>query len=46
MGIYYINRLIHRGPTGKAVELPERGTATRPLSAAQDSGREALEGGH
>jgi cytochrome d ubiquinol oxidase subunit I len=46
MGIYYINRLIHRGPTGKAVEAPERGTATRPLSAAQDSGREALEGGH
>jgi cytochrome d ubiquinol oxidase subunit I len=45
MGIYYINRLIHRGPAGKAVESPERGTPTRPMSAAHDSGREALEGG-
>jgi cytochrome d ubiquinol oxidase subunit I len=45
MGIYYINRLIHRGPVGHAVGTPEHGTPTRPLSAAQDSGREALSGG-
>lgn len=45
MGIYYINRLIHRGPTGEAVEAPKRGTPTRPVSAAHDSGREAIERG-
>jgi len=43
-GIYYINRLIARGPQGRAVEasavLP-----TRPLSAAHDAGREALASG-
>jgi len=40
VGIYYINRLIARGPQGRAVEAP-----TRPLSAAHDAGREALAGG-
>ena len=34
MGIYYINRLIARGPQGRAVESPERGVAV-----AADVGR-------
>jgi cytochrome d ubiquinol oxidase subunit I len=42
MGIYYINRLIERGPQGRAVEPPERGAPMRPLSTAHDAGREAL----
>ena len=42
MGIYYINRLIERGPQGRAVEPPERGSPLRPLSSAHDAGREAL----
>jgi cytochrome d ubiquinol oxidase subunit I len=42
MGIYYINRLIERGPQGRAVEPPERGSPSRPLAAAHDAGREAL----
>ena len=40
MGIYYINRLIAKGPEGRAVEPPETGTPVRPLSAATDAGRE------
>jgi cytochrome d ubiquinol oxidase subunit I len=40
-GIYYINRLIARGPQGRAVEAPAA-LPTRPLSAAHDAGREAL----
>ena len=43
-GIYYINRLIARGPQGRAVEAPT-GLPTRPLSAARDAGREALASG-
>ena len=42
MGIYYINRLIAKGPQGRAVEPPERGTPVRPLSSAADAGRESL----
>jgi cytochrome d ubiquinol oxidase subunit I len=42
MGIYYINRLIARGPQGRAVETPERGLPSRPMSASHDAGREAL----
>jgi len=42
MGIYYINRLIARGPEGRAIEPPERGTPTRPLSSALEAGLEAL----
>jgi cytochrome bd ubiquinol oxidase subunit I len=42
MGIYYINRLIERGPQGRAVDTPEQGTPLRPLSSAHDAGREAL----
>jgi cytochrome d ubiquinol oxidase subunit I len=40
MGIYYINRLIARGPEGRAVEAPEHGLPSRPLSAVEDAGRE------
>ena len=43
-GIYYINRLIARGPQGRAVEAPAA-LPTRPLSAAHDAGREALASG-
>ena len=31
MGIYYINRLIARGPEGPAIEPPSTGTPARPL---------------
>ena len=44
-GIYYINRLIARGPQGRVVEPPV-GVPTRPLSSAHGAGREqALAGG-
>jgi cytochrome bd ubiquinol oxidase subunit I len=38
IGIYYINRLIHRGPQGAALEPPSlpRSLPNRPLSAAQN----------
>jgi cytochrome d ubiquinol oxidase subunit I len=42
MGIYYINRLIERGPQGRAIEASKGGSASRPLAAAHDAGREAL----
>ena len=45
MGIYYINRLIVRGPQGRAVESPEGGLPSRPMSASHDAGREALASG-
>jgi cytochrome d ubiquinol oxidase subunit I len=40
MGIYYINRLIAKGPQGRAAEPPEKGSSARPLSAAAEAGRE------
>jgi cytochrome d ubiquinol oxidase subunit I len=40
MGIYYINRLIARGPEGQAAEAPAHGLPNRPLSATEDAGRE------
>jgi cytochrome d ubiquinol oxidase subunit I len=43
-GIYYINRLIAKGPQGRAIEVPA-GAPSRPLSSAHDAGREALVGG-
>jgi len=43
MGAYYINRLIEKGPTG-AGEKPPTGTPARPLSAAEEAAREAIEG--
>jgi len=42
MGIYYINRLINRGPEGRAVEPPEIGSPGRPLSSALEAGRDVL----
>jgi cytochrome d ubiquinol oxidase subunit I len=42
MGIYYINRLIHMGPTGAAIEPSEHGLPSRPLSGAEEAGREVL----
>jgi cytochrome bd ubiquinol oxidase subunit I len=41
-GIYYINRLIAKGPQGRAIEPPESGGPSRPLASAHDVGREAL----
>jgi cytochrome d ubiquinol oxidase subunit I len=42
MGIYYINRLIVRGPQGRAIEPPTRGPSLQPMSSARDAGQEAL----
>jgi cytochrome d ubiquinol oxidase subunit I len=42
MGIYYINRLIAKGPEGRAIEPPPVGTPSRPLASAHDAGHEAL----
>jgi cytochrome d ubiquinol oxidase subunit I len=41
MGIYYINRLINKGPEGRAIEPPEA-LPSRPLSAAEGAAREAI----
>jgi cytochrome d ubiquinol oxidase subunit I len=43
MGLYYINRLIERGPQGKALEAP-KGAPGSPLSAAGGAAREAVGG--
>ena len=40
-GIYYINRLINRGPEGRAIE-PAEGLPNRPLMAAGDAASEAF----
>ena len=45
MGIYYINRLIARGPQGSAVAPPGKDTPGRPLGSAADAAREALQPG-
>lgn len=42
-GIYFINRLIARGPQGRALAKTE-GFSASPIAAAQDAGREALRG--
>jgi cytochrome d ubiquinol oxidase subunit I len=42
MGIYYINRLINRGPEGRAIEPPELGTPARPLSSVIEAGGEIM----
>jgi cytochrome d ubiquinol oxidase subunit I len=44
MGLYYINRLIVRGPQGSALEASHGGPG-RPLSAAEGAAREAIHGG-
>jgi cytochrome d ubiquinol oxidase subunit I len=41
MGIYYINRLIAKGPEGRAVEDAE-GLPSRPLTAAEGAASEAM----
>ncbi len=43
-GIYYINRLLRRGPetTGPG---GEDGSSRRPMSFAEDAGREAIQAG-
>jgi cytochrome d ubiquinol oxidase subunit I len=43
MGVYYINRLIDKGPKG-AAEKPPIGQPSRPLSAAEEATREAIIG--
>jgi len=43
MGIYYINRLIEKGPVGASVR-PSEGVPSRPLSAAEEAAHEAIEG--
>jgi cytochrome d ubiquinol oxidase subunit I len=45
MGIYYINRLIARGPQGSAIAPPGQDTPGRPLGSAADAAREALQPG-
>jgi cytochrome d ubiquinol oxidase subunit I len=45
MGIYYINRLIARGPQGSAVAPPGKDTPRRPLGSAADAAREAFQPG-
>ncbi len=41
MGILYINKLIEKGPEGKAIEAPDA-LPSRPLAAAQGAARDAL----
>lgn len=43
IGVLFINKLIEKGPEGRAVE-PEEGVPSRPLSAAEEGAREALQG--
>lgn len=41
MGIYYINRLINKGPEGRALEEPV-GFPNRPLTGAESAARDAI----
>jgi cytochrome d ubiquinol oxidase subunit I len=43
-GIYYINRLINRGPDAAVIEPPKRWVPGRTLSATAEAGREILSG--
>jgi cytochrome d ubiquinol oxidase subunit I len=43
MGIYYINRLIEKGPAGSSIK-PAEGVPSRPLSAAEEAAHDAIEG--
>jgi cytochrome d ubiquinol oxidase subunit I len=45
MGVYYINRLINRGPDAKILAPPRSGQANRPLSAAEDAAKDAVHDG-
>ncbi len=42
MGIYYINRLIARGPQGPTIALPDTGTPMWPSSLAAEGGQKGL----
>jgi cytochrome d ubiquinol oxidase subunit I len=42
-GIYFINRLIEKGPVGAAI-TPEEGVPSRPLAAAAEAAHEAIGG--
>jgi len=44
MGIYYINRLIAKGPQGSLIEAPHGLSLGSPLSSASDATREATSG--
>lgn len=44
MGVYYINKLIEKGPSGAAAAPPD-GVPSRPLSAAERATREAIKAG-
>lgn len=44
-GIYYINRLLAKGPQTARGHEDEAATAMRPLSAAHDAGRKAIQAG-
>ncbi len=41
MGIYYINRMIVKGPVGPASDLPDEPISQRPMSAATSAARQA-----
>jgi cytochrome bd ubiquinol oxidase subunit I len=43
MGIYYINKLIEKGPSGSAIDTSVN-LPNRPLSAAEDATRDAIKG--
>ncbi|OYX68784.1 MAG: cytochrome ubiquinol oxidase subunit I [Rhizobiales bacterium 32-66-11] len=45
MGIYYINRLIVKGPGGSAIAPSGNDTPSRPIAAAHEAGREAIASG-
>lgn len=45
MGIYYINRLIVKGPGGAAIAPPDRDRPASPIAAAHSAGREAIAAG-
>ncbi len=42
MGILYINRLIEKGPIGKALATPNTAVPSRPLSTATQAAQDAL----
>ena len=46
MGIYYINRMIEKGPVRPASDIPDEPVSQRPMSAATQAARQATnEGG-
>ncbi|MFD1703669.1 cytochrome ubiquinol oxidase subunit I [Methylopila henanensis] len=43
MGVFYVNRLINRGPDATVTAPPRHGQPSRPLSAAEEATRGAIE---